>query len=159
MRNHSCTLAVILILITHLIFGQEAVIPSGNDLIGSGGSINYSVGQVLYTQINGTTGFTIQGVQQPYEISNVLSRDDLAENIYIQLIPNPTTRKIMLTVMEVSHGDLSYQLYDLTGKLLKQNPITSVNTHIDLSNLPTAIYMLKIIEDNYIQKVYKVLKI
>ena len=55
---------------------QEAVLASGGDTSGSGGSISYSVGQVVYTTNTGTSGYSVaEGVQQPYEISVVTSLD------------------------------------------------------------------------------------
>jgi hypothetical protein len=40
---------------------------AGGEATGSGGSVSYSVGQVVYTTNTGINGSVAQGVQQPYE--------------------------------------------------------------------------------------------
>ena len=47
---------------------QTSVNAIGGDATGSGGSVSYSVGQVVYTTNKGTNGSVVEGVQQPYEI-------------------------------------------------------------------------------------------
>jgi len=49
---------------------QVAIPASGGNATGTGGTVSYSVGQVFYTINTGTTGFIVQGVQQPFEISH-----------------------------------------------------------------------------------------
>ncbi len=64
---------------------QEATLASGGNATGSGGSVSYSVGQVVYTTNIGTTGSVAQGVQQAYinRISRAEGKSPLnAPNIF-----------------------------------------------------------------------------
>jgi hypothetical protein len=50
---------------------QESANVSGGDATGSGGTVAYSVGQVVYTTNTGSTGSVAQGVQHAFEIFTV----------------------------------------------------------------------------------------
>jgi hypothetical protein len=47
---------------------QEAIPASGGNGSGNGGSVSYSIGQVVDATYTGLSGSVAQGVQQPYEI-------------------------------------------------------------------------------------------
>ena len=47
---------------------QESANSSGGDATGSGGTIAYSIGQVVYTTNTGSNGSVAKGVQHAYEI-------------------------------------------------------------------------------------------
>jgi hypothetical protein len=66
----------ILLLTAGLLWGgftqaQESTNASGADVIGSGGSVAYSIGQVVYTTNTGSTGSVAQGVLHAFEIFTV----------------------------------------------------------------------------------------
>jgi gliding motility-associated-like protein len=67
-----------IIIVTGLIFSlgsfayaQESVHASGGDAQGVGGSVAFSVGQVVFTTHSSSTGIEAQGVQQRYEMAKV----------------------------------------------------------------------------------------
>lgn len=53
-------------------FAQQANASSGAVASGSGGSVSYSVGQLVIKTETGSAGSVAQGVQQPYEISELI---------------------------------------------------------------------------------------
>ena len=53
---------------------------------------------------------------------------------------------------------LNYQLYDMSGKLLKSNKVNAINTTIDMSELPVSNYVLNINNDSSIIKSFKIIK-
>jgi hypothetical protein len=57
---------------------QQATTAAGGNATGSGGSVAYSVGQIVYTTHTGTTGSVAQGVQQTYENLKVTPKTMLA---------------------------------------------------------------------------------
>ena len=129
---------------------QEAIPARGGNASGSGGSVSYSVGQIVYTTNTGTPGSVAQGVQQPYEISVVNSIDE-AKGITLMLsaYPNPTTDYLTLEVDAstlLNIRSLSYQLYNINGKLLMNKNIESNKTSVSMTNLVSEIYFLKVIE-------------
>ena len=141
---------------------QETIPATGGNATGSGGTINYTVGQLVYTTNTGTTGSVAQGVQQPYEIS-VVSGVDETENINLILsaYPNPTTDFLTLKIdasSTLSIQSMSHQLYDISGKLLESKKIEGNETSIDMKNLVPAIYFLKVIQGSKELKTFKIIK-
>ncbi len=137
---------------------QEAITTSGGEATGSGTS-SYSVGQVVYTTNTGTGGSVTQGVQQPYEISvttAIENTDDIL--LLFKVFPNPTTDVLILKVKNEKHESLTFQLFDMKGKLLKYGEIAGEETKINMSALTPSVYFVKIIEDNKELKTFKVIK-
>lgn len=141
---------------------QEAIPASGGNASGSGGTVSFTVGQVVYTTNTGTNGSVAQGVQQPYEISVVTSLVT-ANGITLQCsaYPNPLTDLLNLKIdalTSLSLQSMSYQLFDMNGKPLEYRKITDVVTSIKMSGLPMAAYYLKISENNTVVKTFKIIK-
>lgn len=138
---------------------QNAVPASGGNASGSGGSVSYTVGQIVYTTHTGTNGSTSQGVQQPYEISIVSGLEEAKEiNLMVSAYPNPTTDYLTLEVKNFNLSTLTIQLLDLNGKLLKTQKIEGTQTSIEMNNLVPATYFLRLIEGNKEVKSFKVVK-
>ena len=99
---------------------QTSINATGGNASGSGGSVSYSVGQVVYTNNTGTNGSVAQGVQQPYEISVVTAIEEAKGiNLSVTAYPNPTTDYLTLSISAFDISNVSYQLYDMNGKLLQ----------------------------------------
>ena len=104
-----------LLLIAGIAQAQESTNTSGGEATGSGGSVSYSVGQVVYTTNTGSSGNVAQGVKHAYEI-NVVGIIDKQLNIALNAYPNPTTDVLTLQISNYNNEKLMYQLYDLNGK-------------------------------------------
>ena len=139
-------------------FSQEAIPTSGGDASGVGGTLSYTVGQLVYTNNSGSNGSVAEGVQQPYEISTTVGIE--ITNISLDFIayPNPTSGNIVLSIRDFNNEKLNYQLYDMSGKLLKSNKVNAINTTIDMSELPVSNYVLNINNDSSIIKSFKIIK-
>lgn len=138
---------------------QEAISATGGDTRGGGCSVSYSVGQVVYQFQPGTNGWVTEGVQQPYEISLVTGmRDVKVINLKVSVYPNPTTDVLQLKVGSEQFEGLSYQLFNIQGKLLQSAVITKNETSIFMNNLVPAIYFLKVLRSNKGIKVFKIIK-
>jgi len=125
---------------------QESLNATGAMATGSGGNAAYSVGQVVYTtNTSGANGSVAQGVQQLYEISIVTAIEqgkgiDLSMAVY----PNPANDYLILSVADFELSNLSYQLYDMNGRLLQSQKITGAQTNIAMSSFMPAVYFVKI---------------
>ena len=137
---------------------QESVNATGGDASGSGGSVSYSVGQVVYTNNTGTNGSVAQGVQQAFEISVVTGIEE-AKDIFLNFsaYPNPTTDYLELKVENLQLSELSYKLYDISGKVYQNKEIGNSITKIEMQNLPQGIYFIKVIDTK--NKEFKTFKI
>jgi len=144
---------------------QENINAGGGNATGSGGTVSYSVGQVMYNTFTGTNGSVAEGVQQPYEISVVTGIEEAKDiNLLLTAFPNPTNDYLTLEIQsivqtqdfasqEAQKQDFASQeaqkqyfasLYDLNGKLLQKIPITNQQTRIEMNNLAPATYFLKV---------------
>jgi len=138
-------------------YAQQATTASGGDASGSGGSVAYSVGQIAYTTNTGTTSSLAQGVQQPYEISITTGLLETDIKLNLSAYPNPTTNYLMLQIDNFDK-DLSYQLYDISEKLLESNTAVANFTTIKLEQYATATYFLKVTQNNTLVKTFKIIK-
>ena len=139
-------------------YGQESVNSSGGDVLGSGGSIAYSLGQVVYTFQSGSTGSIEQGVQHAYEIFT-LETSQIEPSISLSVFPNPTSENLNLHLNDFKNESLTYMLFDKHGKQIASVQICSQNTEINMSDLPTADYLLIILDDNLrIVQSFKIIK-
>ena len=75
MRHKKVKLSAVLLLGLGLtgLKAQEAIPATGGMASGSGGSVSYSLGQLVYTTNTGTNGSVALGIQQPFEIFVVTS--------------------------------------------------------------------------------------
>lgn len=134
---------------------QECMNSTGGNHSGTGGSISYTLGQVEYATYNGTTGSLAQGVQQPYEISVVIGLEEAKGiSLSISAYPNPTNDFITLSIndnVQTRHAlsQLSFQLYDMYGKLLRNGKITGNETSIAMSKLVPATYFVKVVKTSH----------
>lgn len=161
MQHKRLKLSVVFLLVLGLmgLQAQKSVNSTGGNASGSGGSASYSVGQVVYTTNTGTNGSVSQGVQQPYEISVVTGIEEAKGiNLSVSAYPNPTTDYLTLSIGEFDISNLSYQLYDMNGKLLQNAKITGNQTSIVMSNLVPANYFVKVIQGNKEVKTFKIIK-
>lgn len=137
---------------------QEAVTASGGDASGSGGSVSYSVGQVVYTTATGTTGSAAQGVQQPYEISVSTAIENTEDITLITAYPNPVNDVLKLRTGKRNLETVTYQLFDMKGKLLKEENVAAAETSIPMQSLSPSVYFLKVIEGDKEIKTFKIIK-
>jgi hypothetical protein len=161
MRHKRLKLSAVLLLGLGLtgLQAQESVNATGSNASGSGGSVSYSVGQVVYTTNTGTSGSVAQGVQQPYEISVVTAIEEAKGiNLSVSAYPNPTTDYLTLEVKDFELSNLHFQLYDMSGKLLQSEKITGNQTSIIMSNLVPAVYFVKVTQGNKEVKTFKIIK-
>jgi hypothetical protein len=161
MRHKKLKLSAVLLLGLGIIGlrAQEAVTVSGGNASGNGGSASYSIGQVVYQTHTSTSGSEVQGVQQSYELSVVTAIEEAKGiNLTVSTFPNPATDYLQLQVESENLKKLSYQLYDMQGKLLENKEIEGSQTRISTDNLVPAIYFLKVIQSNKEVKTFKIIK-
>ena len=138
---------------------QEVIPATGGNATGSGGSVSYSVGQVFYSTYTGTTGSVAEGVQQPYEISVVTGIPEaMGIELVVSAFPNPVTDFLILRVDRYDPKDLSYQLFDINGRMVMIGRIIGEETIIDMTGQTRALYLLKVTDNNEIIKVFRIIK-
>ncbi|QBN19616.1 T9SS type A sorting domain-containing protein [Flavobacterium nackdongense] len=140
---------------------METFISSGENAAGTAGSVTYSIGQVFYTYIGESVYNVTQGIQQEEAITTLSSEENsIQPRTEIFIFPNPTTDYININMdgYEPQSTRQAYQLYDLQGRLIKQETISQSETQIDVTNLSSAIYLLQVYNENKILKTFKIVK-
>lgn len=137
---------------------QEAIPAAGGNALGSGGSVSYSIGQVIYSTNTGVNGAVVQGVQQTFEISVVSGLEGEGINLNLTAYPNPTTDILILSVDKFEGSRLFYQLCDLNGKVFESNWIEADQTNIFMSSLKPAGYLLIVADEMKKVKTFKIVK-
>ena len=161
MKLHKFKLIVILLLTIGFagLQAQEAITTTGGNASGSGGSVSYSFGQVVYTTNAGTTGSVAQGVQQPFDIAVVTELEEAKGiTLHYSVYPNPVTDVLTLRIEGEVKMQYAMSLYDLNGICVVYKKISDVETSIDMKNLVRATYFLKVTDTGKEVKTFKIIK-
>ena len=137
---------------------QQSSNAAGGDATGSGGSVAYSIGQVVYTANTSPSGTVSQGVQQAYEIF-LIGINETELNSSLSVFPNPILDNLTLQISDYYNEKLSFHLYDLQGKSLNKEQIIAEQTQINTSSLPPATYFIEVLnqENKHVQS-FKIIK-
>lgn len=164
MRHKKFKLSLVLLLVLELtgLKAQESINTTGGNASGNGGSVSYSVGQVVYTTTKNTNGMVARGVQQPFEILIITGIEEAKGiNLSCSVYPNPTTDYLTLKIdasASIRIQNLSYQLFDMNGRLLRSGKLESHETQIAMINLVPETYLLQVFDQNKIVKSFKIIK-
>ena len=152
-------LSILIVIVGFPLIAQETIPAAGGDTTGIGGSVSYTVGQVLYSTNTGINGSVAEGVQQPYEISVVVGLEEGQDiKLVCTVYPNPATDLLTLETENPNNKNLFYQLYDITGILLISKKLIDIKTTIPMTNLPPATYLLKVTDNQKVVKTFKIIK-
>lgn len=140
-------------------YAQSGTNASGGEGSGNGGTVSFSIGQTSYNSNKASNGSVSEGVQQPFEIS-VLSTQENMEGIQLSInaYPNPTSDHLTLSILNLEETNLSYQLFDIQGRMINNESITNSLTNISMANLVSSTYILKIFKKNHNIKTFKIIK-
>jgi hypothetical protein len=144
--------------VTQLAQSQEAIPVSAGAAVGSGGSASYTVGQVFYTTYTTTAGSVSQGVQHSFEFQTLSNPALTTVKVTAVTYPNPTSDYVILKISDSALNNLSYTLFDVTGKAISNGIINNGDTQIAMQQLAIGIYILKVNRHNQELKTFKVIK-
>lgn len=101
----------------------------------------------------------MQGIQQPYEIATLGNDEFTGINLVMSAYPNPTTDILNLVIVNDKLNTLSYNLFDMNGKIISENSrINSSETSVSMQKLNQGIYFLAINDGNKTIKTFKIIK-
>ena len=82
-------------------------------------------------------------------VNNFANLNELT-NSNVKIYPNPTSD--ILTISSSNYlGKYSIEMYDNTGKLVKEYSLSEQETQISVNELSEGIYTIKLIGENYSQ--------
>ncbi|MBP2617430.1 T9SS type A sorting domain-containing protein [Chryseobacterium jejuense] len=137
---------------------QSAILATGMDVSGGNGSVSYSIGQVAYLY-KGAGSQILEGVQQPYEIVTLTTRETATSDLKdILLYPNPFKDYLYLDFTTNNFKEAEYQLFDAQGKLIRKDVILQSKSELNFSDIPSAMYIIRINQHGENLKTFKIIK-
>ena len=137
---------------------QEGFSASGGQALGTAGSSSYTVGQTVYGTYTGSNGSVAQGIQQTYDITALLGAEISAIKLELVAYPNPTQETLTLKINNYKNESLTYQLYDLQGKLWDSQSLKGAQSQLDMKNLAVGTYLLSIQDEDALIKTFRIIK-
>ena len=146
--------------ITRLNFtiAQSTLATSANDVTSEEGSLSYSVGQLVFSTIDGLNFSILEGVQQPYEITTISSADDLMYDREIDIYPNPVSANLIIESKLDLESEQSYKLIGIDGRVYLSGRIKSTSQVVPMSKFLPGAYFLIISESNKYPIQFKIVK-
>ncbi|WP_336686779.1 T9SS type A sorting domain-containing protein [Chryseobacterium bernardetii] len=137
---------------------QSVILATGMDASGGNGSVSYSIGQTAYFY-KGAGNQVLEGVQQPYEITTLSTREKVTSDLKdILLYPNPFKDYLYLDFTTNNFKGAEYQLFDAQGKLIRKDVILQPKSELNFSDIPSAMYIIKINQHGENLKTFKIIK-
>ncbi|WP_198034955.1 T9SS type A sorting domain-containing protein [Winogradskyella sp. J14-2] len=158
MKTNLLTIPLTVLSFSAIASAQTAIATAGDNAVNTNGNLSYTIGQVFYKMATDGNNTVTEGVQQSYDISEILSISDVDTEFDISIFPNPTTHLINVKLSDVLSVKTSYTLIDLNGKIVTVGETNDQSFQIDLSQLNSATYFLNIATSNNKFKTYKILK-
>lgn len=140
-----------------LVLAQISVNTLGGDVYNNTGSVSFSIGQVAIENTINTTGSINQGVQHALEITT-LNLEENKLNLSLSAYPNPTQTQLILHIGNYNQEKLKYNIVSSDGKLLSQGSIQSIETIIDLQQIPKAMYFIEVHEESTKIQTFRIIK-
>lgn len=144
---HKSQIIAVLLITGFVKFGtaQSGPVTGGKTATGAGGSASYSLGQVFYQTQAGSSGSALQGIQQPYEVTELPDVTGVHDKglLSLRVYPNPSTEKLTVDCNS-NLEDLVIELLDGNGKLLQTCAVVSNSTQVVMEQYPPAIYMVRV---------------
>ena len=136
----------------HFVIGTDGGYARNNQF-----SLSYTIGEVV-TDLGRDTVNNVdltQGFQQSY--ISIVSVEDHDLDIDIMIYPNPAVDYLNVVVSDIDKAN-NYFMYDMSGKLIRQERINDKEFKIGFSALSTGNYMLVFTDEERKLKTIKVQK-
>jgi hypothetical protein len=147
-------LIIPLLFIYNRLYSQITYNSSGLSIVSNYGSVDYSIGEVLYTQ-KGYTYNANEGIQDGIIINPIYTNKKLHVSIY----PIPTNDIVHFKVENLNFKTLSYSLITENGVEIQRGEIVNETSIISLKWFPSAVYIIKIYRNSIEETSFKILKV
>ena len=143
------------------ICNAQECINSGFGYTSNDENIEYSIGQIFYSEVKTNDYQYQEGV---FQISSIIIQS-VNENEFGKLIiseyPNPVTDFLQININSQTSdiSSFSYQITDINGKIISSKSISNTIEIIDFQNIKNGLYILSIFKENKIVYSQKIVKI
>ena len=152
--------ATLLILLINLVslpgFSQSGTVTAGASVKSANGSLSWSAGQVFTQTISDGNISVSEGLQQPYEIHDVVSTFD-QQKLDIRIWPNPVSDMLTVNIRAEDITVISFTVTTVDGRMLKSGAIEEL-TKISLTGVMPGILILSFQYKNQFLSSYKIIK-
>ncbi len=137
------------------LMAQSSTVCSGGEGSGPGGSVSFSIGQLVVESTIDSEGSISPGVQQTYESASVYVNESLFDNTLV-LYPNPTTQFIQMDFGKIFNGQV--MVFDAAGNVILNQNVNTMECRIAAAGWSSGLYMVHVVKDNESVAVHSVLK-
>lgn len=130
---------------------------AGSAVMSADGALYLSIGEPMNTEVSGGEIMISQGFLN-VTIAGIVSDTDVLLSEVIKAYPNPVGTHVTIDMPEMN-GTYFYELYDLTGQVIKKEGLNSSKQSVDFSDLNAGSYFMKVVKDNKSSKTLKINKI
>lgn len=147
---------ITLLLIAATTHAQEVVAGGGGHHANTSMSIAYTIGEPVIATVSAGGNTLSQGFNQPWVDIGTVVDENTTSNTLIAVYPNPV-RHVLYISMEPIATEAHYGLYDGSGRMLINGPISSTVTALDMMPYASGNYILRVSEPtNANQKSFKI---
>lgn len=99
------------------------------------------------------------GVQQPYEISEILGVEDELSPFVVDIFPNPVSDVLHVKLPDQTTGSgYVYSFMGIDGKKCAGGTFDQSNHEIDVASIPPGTYLLSVANERMQQRTFKIIK-
>ena len=136
---------------------QEVIATGGDYNSNGGGSISYTIGEIAIASYANTHGILLEGFQS--STIDIISAIEINHVDYkITAYPNPVVSELKLSIYQGYGKGLMYLVYDISGRLIKQDFIKADDTIIPFNNLVNSTYVVKVVSKEKDIKTFTIIK-
>lgn len=133
---------------------QSSTVSSGGEGTGPGGSVSFSIGQLVVESTIDSEGSISPGVQQAHE-SMIVTILEWSEDTNVSLYPNPTASQLHLRFGTSFNGHI--YVYSTDGKLISNIPFAGKEKTLDVSQWNAGSYLIQLNQFNQLSSTYQVI--
>ena len=136
---------------------QSTISSAGGQGLSSSGKVDYTIGQIGYTNYSTSSGKINEGVQQPFEI--LILKLESSEGFALpEVFPNPSYDKVFIRFNSLDKP-MFYELINQDGKVQLSDKINDAQTELKINELTENIYFLKVFSSNNKFTTFKLIKL
>lgn len=147
----------LLLVLPIILQAQEIVSSSGGYGSSASAKVTWTIGEPVTETVTGINSILTQGFNQGDLIITIIKEPELP-GLNVKAWPNPVSDNLKISIGETELDNLNYILFDIGGKVVRQNKLKGVQSEIPMGNLTPSTYLLKIYRNNAEIAIFKIIK-
>lgn len=140
---------------TGYLFAQQVISSAGESVSAAGYDMSWTLGEPVIATLTGTENILTQGFHQTKLIVTPIFT--VSNNFQVKAYPNPATQRVFIEI-NPDKKTCIFELYDLNGKLLKNQLLLSKINEVNVETLSNGTYILKIFNNKDLVKTFRLVK-